>query len=193
MLILTTTLVIVFKVDFDITGINDLCDKLKKDLKRVKGARAGIIKDVSYPDEEIELPNGKTIKRKGAKVRDVALWNEYGTASIPPRPFLRKTLKKQEKWAKFVKENFDANQDGTQNLELIARNVGLMMQTDIKESIDSNIQPANSPITVNGGWMTKNGKSFYVKGKKGSTKTLTDTRTLFNSVQYEVIKNGSGS
>ncbi|MCH5201910.1 MAG: hypothetical protein J1F17_01760 [Oscillospiraceae bacterium] len=181
------------KVEFDIKGIEELCDKLKKDLKSVKGARAGIIKDMSYPDEEIELPNGKTIKKKGAKVRDVALWNEYGTESIPPRPFLRKTLKKQENWVKFVKENFDSNQDGTMTLNRIAREVGLIMQTDIKDSIDSNIQPANSPITINGGWMTKNGKRFYVKGKKGSTKTLTDTRTLFNSVHYEVIKGGSGS
>lgn len=148
-----------FNVNFDIKGVEKLIDSLKKDLKSVKGARAGYIKDQSYPN--------------GLKIAENALIQEYGTEKIPARPFLRKTLKKQGKWVKFVNENFDANQESPMKLKQIAANIGLMMQTDIQESIDSNIPPPNAESTIK---------------KKGSTKTLIDTGTLRNSVQYEVIK-----
>ncbi len=49
-----------------------------------------------------------------------------------------------------------------------------MMQDAIKEAIDSNIPPANSPRTI---------------ALKGSSHTLIDTGTLRSSVHNEVIMN----
>ena len=96
------------------------------------------------------------------------------TLRIPPRPFLRKALGRQEEGAKYVKEYFDANLDGTISMQEIARNVALMIETAIKDAIDSNIPPANSPRTI---------------ALKKSSHTLIDTGTLRNSVHNEVITN----
>lgn len=148
-----------FKVKINLEGVNDLCDRLKKEFKRIKGARAGYIGKASYPN--------------GLEVAENALIQEYGTERIPPRPFLRKTLKKQNEWAKYVKENFDANADSPNQLEKVAQTVGLMMQTDIQDSIMSNIPPPNAESTIK---------------QKGSSKTLIDTGLLRNSVHNEVIK-----
>lgn len=173
----------VFNVKFDISGVDKLCDKLKKDLKSVKGARAGYFKNQQYPD--------------GTPIATVALENEYGTIKeitnetrqkaydagmpfkksqktvrIPPRPFMRKALNDQDKWSKYVKENFDANQDGNMTLKQIAHTTAEMMSASLKNAIDSNIPPANAPRTV---------------AIKGSSHTLIDTGTLRNSVHTEVI------
>lgn len=148
-----------FKVKINIDGVGELCGRLQKQFKKIKGARAGYFRNASYPN--------------GLEVAENALIQEYGTERIPPRPFLRKTLKKQKEWAKYVKENFDANGDSPQNLERVAQTVGLMMQTDIQDSIMSNIPPPNAESTIR---------------KKGSSKTLIDTGTLRNSVHNEVIK-----
>lgn len=150
-----------FKVTFDITGVNKLCEKLKKELKSVKGARAGYIHDKRYP-------NGLSLVQN-------ALIQEFGTEHIPPRPFLRNTIKRNEKkWANFLKEYFNANMDGHMTLKMIALNIALMMQGDIQKSILSNTPPPNKPSTIR---------------QKGSSKTLIDTGLLLNSVQSEVITN----
>lgn len=148
-----------FKVKFNLDGVDDLCDRLRKQMKKVKGARAGYYKNISYPD--------------GLTLIENALIQEFGTEHIPPRPFLRKALKKNPEWAKFVKELFDANGDGHLTLEQIAAQVGLMMKDAIQEAISSNIPPPNAPSTIR---------------QKGSSKTLIDTGTLRNSVQSMVIK-----
>ncbi len=148
-----------FKVKINLDGVNDLCERLQKQFKKIKGARAGYITKAFYPN--------------GLEVAENALIQEYGTERIPPRPFLRKTLKKQKEWAKYVKENFDANGDSPNQLEKVAHTVGLMMQTDIQDSIMSNIPPPNAESTIK---------------QKGSSKTLIDTGLLRNSVHNEVIK-----
>lgn len=173
-----------FDIHFDLTGVNKLCDKLKKELKSVKGSRAGYIGNQSYPN--------------GLKVSDNALIQEYGatinvtpkmrawfrhqgfplsknttTIRIPPRPFMRMALKDQKQWAKYVEENFDTNQDGTMTLMQIAKTVAEMIKTSMQDAIDSNIEPTNSGMTVK---------------KKKSSHSLIDTGLLRGSIQTEVIK-----
>lgn len=179
-----------FKVEMDWTGAKRLCDKLVKELKSVDSVRAGYYTKAKYPDEKDDDGN---VTKVGQLIRDVAVWNEWGTYNIPPRPFLRNSLKRQKEWVKFVIDNFDANQDGTTKLTSIAHAVGSMMKGAIQESLTDLKTPPNSPITINGGWMRnkKSGKWFKVKGK-GSSNPLIDTGTLRNSVQFQVIKRKSG-
>lgn len=149
-----------FKVTFDIKEVDRLCERLKKELKSVKGARAGYIKDKAYPN--------------GLSLIQNALIQEFGTSTIPPRPFLRNTIKRNEqKWVKYIKEMFDPNMDGNMPLKVIALNIALKMQRDIQASILSNTPPPNKPSTIR---------------RKGSSRTLIDTGLLLNSVQSEVIK-----
>ena len=178
-----------FSVNFDLKDVKKLSKSLVKDLKSVKGARAGVLDNKKrYPAEE-----GK----EGMLVKDVALINEFGAVIpvtpkmkgwfyhqgvqksdrpivIPPRPFLRNTIKDNEKkWAKFVSNNFDADQDGGMTLKMIAGQLGEIMKKDIVESIDSNTPPPNSQFTI---------------AHKGSSGTLRDTGYLRDSIKGEVIK-----
>lgn len=174
-----------FNVKFDISGVDNLCDKLRKELKSVKGARAGILKDAAYPNG-FSLIENALVQEYGATIQvtpKMRAWFRHQGAPlkrsttqivIPPRPFLRKSLKNQKKWVKYVTELFNANQDDNGlTLKQIAMQVGLMMQKAIQESINSNIPPANSGFTVK---------------RKGSSKTLRDTGALESSIHYEVIK-----
>lgn len=203
MIILIIRVGLVFNVKFDISGVEKLCDKLKKDLQSVKGAKAGVLKNTSYPPKEDKNkdPNkqGKGSSRPPLKVWQNALIQEYGARIpvtkkmrgwfmaqgfplkkstteiiIPPRPFLRKALKNQKAWAKYVNEMFDANQDGHMTLYRIAKEIAEMMQDDIQEAISSNIPPENAEITK--------------KNKRGSSRTLMDTGTLRSSILGAVIK-----
>lgn len=194
-----------FNVKFDISGVNKLCDKLKKDLQSVKGAKAGVLTNARYPEDKKQgkKKNGQR-KESGSshpplRIYENAMIQEYGARIpvtdkmrkwfaaqgfplkkttteivIPPRPFLRKALKKQKEWAKFVNEMFDANQDGHMTLRMIALNIAEMMQDDIQEAISSNIPPENSEFTK--------------MRKRGSSRTLMDTGTLRDSILGVVIK-----
>lgn len=179
-----------FNVKFDIKDVQKLSKSLIKDLKSVKGARAGVLDNKKrYPAEE-----GK----EGMLVKDVALINEFGAVIpvtpkmkgwfyhqgvqksdrpivIPPRPFLRNTIKDNEKkWAKFVSNNFDADQDGGMSLKMIAGQLSEKMKEGIINSINSDIPPPNSKFTVD--------------HKRGSTGTLRNTGYLRDSIENEVIK-----
>lgn len=180
----------VFSVNFDIKDVKKLSKSLVKDLKSVKGARAGVIDSKRrYPDSD-----GK----KGMLVKDVALINEFGAVIpvtpkmkgwfyhqgvqksdrpivIPPRPFMRNAIKDNEKyWVRFVKNSFDADQSNGMTLKQIATKLSERMKKDIIESIESNIPPPNSKFTI--------------ARKRGSTKTLRDTGYLIDSIKNEVIK-----
>lgn len=174
-----------FSVKFDISKVDKLCGKLKKDLQSVKGARAGILKDKAY-ENGFSLIQNALVQEYGCSIRvtpKMRAWFKYQGCPlkrttteiiIPPRPFLRKTLKNQKQWVKYVNEMFDANQDGGMTLKQIASRIGAMMQKGIQESIGSNIPPANSGFTIK---------------RKKSTRTLVDTGALIGSIHYEVIKN----
>lgn len=152
-------------VKFDIKQVDKFCDKLIKELKSVKGVKCGYLKDAKYPNGFSLIAN--------------ALLQEYGNGKVPPRPFMRNTLKRQKEWVKYVNEMFNANQDETGiPLKTIVKTVGLMMKDAMQDSIDSNIPPPNKPSTVK---------------KKGSSHTLIDTGTLRSSIQYEVIENNDRS
>lgn len=179
-----------FSVKFDIKDVDKLCASLKKDLKSVKGARAGILENKRYPGEDgkegISLVENALIQEYGATIRvtdKMRAWfrhqgfplrKDKTTIVIPPRPFLRKALKRQKEWVKFVNEFFDADQSGGLTLKQIAGKVGLLMQKAIQESILSNIPPENSAFTI---------------ARKGSEGTLRDTGLLVGSIQNEVITN----
>ena len=57
----------------------------------------------------------------------------------------------------------------------------------IRKTIDSGIPPANSPVTVHGGWIynRKARKAVYVPGK-GNRKPLFDTGALYDAFGYEI-------
>lgn len=179
-----------FSVKFDIKKIDKLCKDLKKELKSVKGAKAGILKNKRYPGKDgkegISLVENALLQEYGATIhvtdkmrawfrhQGFPLRKDKTTIVIPPRPFLREALKSQKEWIRFVNESFDADMSGGMTLKQIAGRVGLLMEKAIKEAILSNIPPENSEFTIM---------------QKGSSRTLRDTGLLVGSIHNEVITN----
>lgn len=119
--------------------------------------RVGIIEQANYEGSD------------GESVAQVAFWNEYGTATIPPRPFFRNTIAEhKDEWPKQAAEMLEANGGGVrQTLELMGEGV----KGQIVETIQAFREPPNATATVK---------------KKGFDKPLIDTGTLWRSIDYEV-------
>ena len=119
--------------------------------------RVGIIEQANYEGSD------------GESVAQVAFWNEYGTATIPPRPFFRNTIAQhKDEWPKQAAALMEANGgDVRQTLELMGEGV----KGQIVETIQNFHTPPNAASTVK---------------KKGFDKPLIDTGTLWRSIDYEV-------
>lgn len=108
---------------------------------------------------------------------EIATFNEFGTATIPERSFIRKTFvtKKAELGAFAGKLAHGLLSD---RLDL-RRALGLLGEwgaSAVKKTITAgNIQPPNAPSTI---------------ARKGSSRPLVDTGQLVNAISYEVVEGG---
>ena len=122
----------------------------------VSGVKVGFFSTARYED--------------GTPVAAVAAWNEFGTETIPERPFFRNALAEAERGV----SNILAKGIDTKKMvvdEQLAGRVGEYVQGKIQDSITSLKEPPNAPETVR---------------RKGSSNPLLDTGTLRNSVAWEV-------
>lgn len=125
---------------------------------RITGAKAGYLSN-DKGEIPYEEPNPPTLE-------EVALWNEYGTERIPPRPFLSRALKSATtRCNKLVQARMEENAD----MEQIAKEIGVELQGAIYEQIDSGHFVPNAPATIR---------------RKGSSRPLIDTGNLRQSVHW---------
>ncbi len=124
----------------------------------VSGVKVGFFSTAKYGD------------KRGTPVAAVAAWNEFGTETIPERPFFRNALAESERGV----SNILAKGIDTKKMvvdEHLAGRVGEYVQGKIRDSITALKEPPNAPETVR---------------RKGSSDPLLDTGTLRNSVSWEV-------
>lgn len=95
--------------------------------------RVGIIEQANYDGSD------------GESVAQAAFWNEYGTATIPPRPFFRNTIAEhKDEWPKQAAALMEANGgDVRQSLS----ELGEIAVGDIKETITNGNFAPNSEVT----------------------------------------------
>ena len=106
----------------------------------------------------------------GTPVAAVAAWNEFGTETIPERPFFRRAIAEMEDGiSKVVKAGIDTEKMVVD--ERLADRVGAYAQGQIQESITALKEPPNAPGTVR---------------QKGSSNPLLDTGHMRESVSWEV-------
>lgn len=92
--------------------------------------RVGVLENATYPD--------------GTPVAMVAFWNEYGTKTSPVRAFFRTTVSDQKKnWVLSVQNLMKMHNDPQRVMGLI----GTAMADQIKDSIRTLSEPANSDVT----------------------------------------------
>lgn len=107
----------------------------------------------------------------GESLVDIGIWNEYGTAHIPSRPFIRQTFEdNQQALAQYlgrVVENVAKGDDLVQELSKL----GQWYQDKQKNTLKSYPWTPNAPST---------------RKRKKSSKPLVDTSQLVNSIRYKV-------
>ena len=122
----------------------------------VSGVKVGFFSTARYED--------------GTPVAAVAAWNEFGTETIPERPFFRNALAESERSVgRILQGGLDTKKMVVD--EQLAGRVGAHVQGKIRDSITALNEPPNAPSTVRA---------------KGSSDPLMDTGTLRNSVDWEV-------
>ncbi len=135
--------------------------KLKRLLREagkggVSGVKVGFFSTAKYED--------------GTPVAAVAAWNEFGTKTIPERPFFRNALAESERGV----SNILAKGIDTKKMvvdEQLAGRVGAYVAGQVMESITALKGPPNAPETVR---------------RKGSTNPLIDTGMMRASVGWSV-------
>lgn len=148
----------------DTSGPDSLIKKLKQALStNVHGAKAGYLAN-DKGEEPYEGDNPPTLE-------EVALWNEFGTETIPARPFLSRAQKSANaRCAKLVKARMDENAD----IEQIAKEIGIVLQDEIQQQITKGNFVPNAPSTIK---------------RKGSSRPLIDTGNLRQSVHWGITTN----
>ena len=131
--------------------------------------------------------------KAGGRLRFILAVQEHGSPimRIPSRPVIRPALAKPETRSAMAGEMRKALQAAWEGDEGAARDAmesaGQAGANGIRKYIDTGIPPANSPVTVSGGWIYNRAahKSVYVPGK-GKNKPLFDTGALYDAFGYEI-------
>ena len=110
--------------------------------------RVGFLESEPYPD--------------GTSVAQVAFWNEYGTATSPPRPFFRNMIdQKKSGWGKKLGTALSlTGYDVNKAYGVMGDEIG----NQLKQSIKETNAPALSSITVMLRGMLSNDQSLRVTG-----------------------------
>lgn len=107
---------------------------------------------------------------------DVAMFNELGTSVSPSRPFLRKSVDENaDKINRFMKTQLQRIKNGDADAEDVMKAIGTFQKGLVQKKIrDGEFEP-NAPSTIS---------------KKGSSKPLTDTGHMRQSVNFVVCRKG---
>jgi hypothetical protein len=143
----------------------------------------------------------------GASIVAYAAANEYGTAVIPERSFLRATSDgKRDRWFALQKRLIDEMLDDKITPQGVANTLAIAMVADVKVRIGSNVPPQNAPSTARakagkagGGPASRRFRksddpverfAAAIQFAANASRTLVDTGTLLKSITHEVGNRG---
>lgn len=135
--------------------------------------KVGIQSDAGKHKRKVSDKRKTSGKRKTseADMLDIAVWNEFGTAKTPSRPFIRQCFEdNKEAVAQHLGRTFSVVAQGGR-LETELANVGQWYQDRQKNTLKSYPWTPNAPST---------------RKRKKSSKPLIDTSQLINSIRYKV-------
>lgn len=124
---------------------------------------------------------GKYEGGENANIADVAIWNEFGTKDIHPRPFMAQTFDSNGPQVdKFIKAQYNLVLGGKQTVDNGLKKIGVFYEGKVKLQFVKGDFKANAPATI---------KKKTVNGKVGN-KPLIDTGHLRQSITHEVVLTG---
>jgi hypothetical protein len=139
-------------------------------LRRMKGShvKVGVLRGTG---EHPSADGGQTVAA-------IAAWNEFGTDTIPARPFLRTTLRENGYYRQALLDALKAGLVHQANMGRALQLVGIRAAADIRNTIDTNDFAPNAPATI------RRKSTDADKGNKD--KPLIDTGLLRQSIQSEL-------
>jgi hypothetical protein len=139
-------------------------DKLKEFIATVAKQKARV--DVGFFED--------STYSNGTPIAEVAIYQEFGTESIPPRPFMQPTFNNEKaKWADIMRKKI-ISQGEHINAYQVMQTVGLVAMTDVKDKINwwaASGSPRNAEATIN---------------KKGFDSPLIQDGTMRDAVRFKV-------
>ena len=118
----------------------------------------------------------------GQSVADIAAINEFGTETIPPRPFMRQTMELHgSSIEKFIQKELKKIWDGKQTRKFALARLGEFVKNKMKSTIRNGSFAPNAASTQ----YAKTSKANRKKGKL-KNRPLINTGQLINSIDYEV-------
>lgn len=144
--------------------------KTLSDLAKMKmGVKAGVLGGATTTD--------------GKSIAEYAIYNEFGTQYIPPRPFLGDTAKRKGKeWARVLEATAKGDSTKPETWERALVLTGETMKADIQNTIQNG---GSEPFAPNAE-STKKAKKR--KGKMEYDHPLIDTGQMLAAISYEVVK-----
>lgn len=149
-------------------------DRIRRTIAEMKKTPGGPHVQVGFLDASKLHDQASETTGKPVTVVEVALANEFGTDTIPERPFMRTSAKELAPRMKALGAQLIAAViAGRMTVDQALDRLGLTAQTAIKKTIDDWKIPPNSPSTI---------------ARKGADNPLVDTGQMRNSVQYVKVK-----
>lgn len=141
--------------------------KTLSDLAKMKmGVKAGVLGGATTTD--------------GKSIAEYAIYNEFGTQYIPPRPFLGDTAKRKGKdWAHVLEATAKGDSTKPETWERALVLTGETMKAHIQQNIQQGSWIPNAQSTI---------RAKAAKGKVESDHPLIDTGQMLAAISYEVVK-----
>lgn len=152
-----------------------------KNVKAINSLKVGIVTKKAHVNKRRKNTffhnlyrrlRGFKINRTKVLIADVAKWMEYGTPTIPARPFLRPVFREnkdriRKRYYRMLKKLVKMKRIETRALEPLGEELVAL----VKDKIDSIFEPSLSDITVK---------------RKGHGKPLIDTYQLRDNIGYRI-------
>ena len=116
---------------------------------------------------------GEKSYEDGADVIDVAVYNEFGTSTIPARPFMKQSFENHQGELKKICESVVAEVSNGGKTQQALQKLGTYLRGLVQEEIVNGDFVPNSPVTI---------------ALKGSSQPLIDTGLMRQSVNFIVRK-----
>lgn len=112
--------------------------------------------------------------KNGASITEVAIYNNFGTDTIPRRPFMEKAAQAmKEPVGKLLEKRLTGAISQNRDIETVLEEAGQLAAGIIKETITDLDSPPNAPVTI---------------AKKKSSNPLIDTGAMRQHVTHHVRK-----
>ena len=158
-------------------GMSDTDRGFSDALALLSGVKA-VVTDVGFLGGEQHPSEGD---EQPITIAQVAAWNEYGTETIPERPFMRRTVdtnadKYKRLMGKLLARAMTIRGAPAKRARDVFTVVGAQVSSDVVKTIDAGGFAPNSEATIK---------------RKGSSKPLVDTGVMRASTAFRVSVNGT--